>query len=431
MEIINNLSWSIATVLLLISGIYFGIKLDFLHLNFKRIFKSLKNDKNNSDGISPFESLTIALGGCIGVGSLAGIALSIYKGGIGTIFWILLSCLIIAPNSIAENMLAVIYQDKNKKEFLGGPSYYIKKGLGYKKIAILYALLVVIAYIFGFLTIQANTIVKSFTNLYNVNSLIIGLIIGLISFLIINSGTKGIAKFSSIFVPIMGLVYLLVSIFIVFKNINLIPSLLINIIKEAFNIKTFGYSFFGIALIGIQRGIFSSEVGVGTSAIASGSSDVKNPLKQGLIQTLGVYFVIFIVCLSTALIILTSNYTSFNYQNINGIEITQNAFIYHLGNLGNIILYFSLISFSFSTIISGYFYGESNMKFIFKKISKKHLFYFKLLTCILLVLASIISSNILWNFVDILTSFLVIINVISILSLRKDVIREYNEFKRE
>ena len=200
MSTLNNFLWSIATVFLVLSGIYFAFKLNFLHLNLKKMFASLKDDNKSNNKISGFESLTIALGGCIGVGSLAGIALSIYKGGVGTIFWICLSCILVAPNSLVENALALIYQKKVGNEYQGGPAYYIKHGLGYKKLAILYALLVAIAYLFGFMTIQANTISKSFTNFFPVSSLLIGILIGIISFLIIRKGTKGIAKFSSFFV---------------------------------------------------------------------------------------------------------------------------------------------------------------------------------------------------------------------------------------
>lgn len=431
MNTINNLLWSIATVFLIGSGIYYAYKLDFLHLNLKKIFKSLKNDKNSSDGISPFESLTVALGGCIGVGSLAGIALSIYKGGVGTIFWIWLSCLLVAPNSLVENALALIYQKKEGKEYYGGPAHYIKYGLGYKKLSIFFAILVTIAYICGFLTIQSNTIAKLFTNLFSIPPIIIGLIVGIISFLIIRKGIKGIAKFSSIFIPFMGLLYLLISLFIIFKNINLIPSLLVSIIKEAFNFKALGWGLLSVMLIGIQRGIFSNEAGTGTSAIASGSSTLKDPIKQGLIQTLGVYFVTFIVCTATAFIILTSNYNPLNYTDVNGIEITQNALIYHLGSFGNIILYFCIIAFSFSTIVSGYFYGETNLKFIFKKMNEKHILLLKILTCFLLVLSSIVSPTFLWDFVDILAALLGIINVFAIIMLRKDVIIEYISYKRK
>lgn len=423
MELINNFLWSIATVLLILSGLYFSFKLKFIHLNIFKIFKSLKGNKNK-EGITPFQSLSVSLGGCIGVGSLAGIALAIFKGGVGTIFWIITSCFIIAPNSIVENALAVMYHEKTKNGYIGGPSFYIKKGLGFKKVSLLYAIVVCIAYLFGFLTIQSNTIAASITTFYNIPSFVIGIIIGILSFIIIKKGIKGIAKFSSMFVPIMSLVYLIVSLFIIVKNINIIPNIIFNIIHEAFNTTSLKYGILSSIIIGLERGIFASEVGTGTSAIASGSSNLKHPIQQGLVGVIGVYFTTFVICLSTSLIILTSNYNPNMYNAVNGIEITLNSLTYHLGSFGNIILYFSLIAFSFSTIISGYYYVETNLKFIFNNLSEKYTLFLKLFTCLLLFLAPIINPEFIWNISDLLVAILIIINVISILNLKKDVIME-------
>lgn len=424
MERINSIIWSIATIMLVGSGLYFGYKLDFLHLKFKKLFRTLKIKDKESSGISPLSSLMVSLGACIGVGSLAGIALSIYKGGIGTIFWIMLSCLIVAPNSLVENTLAVVYHKKHGSDYLGGPSYYISRGLGKKKLSYLYASLIIITYIFGFLTIQSNTIAKSFSFL-NIPSIVIGIITGLVSFLIIFKGIKGISKFSNVFIPAMSLIYLLIILFVIFKNINLLPSLFINIFKTAFNFKALGWGVFSSLLIGIQRGIFSNEAGLGTASIASGSSSSKNAINQGIISTIGVYFVTFVICLGTALIILTSNYNPSNYFDVNGIEITRDALSYQIGSFGDIILYFCIIAFSFSTIVSGYYYGESNLKFMFKNISSKYILVLKIITCILLVIGSSVSPTFLWNLVDILAGILAIINIYAIFSLRRDMIDEY------
>lgn len=430
MEKINSIIWSISTVMLVLSGLYFAFKLDFLHLKLKKIFKVLKKNDKDSSGISPISSLMVSLGACIGVGSLAGIALSIYKGGVGTIFWILLSCIIVAPNSLVENTLAVVYHEKSGKDYLGGPAYYIKKGLGKKKLSYLYASLIIITYIFGFLTIQSNTIAKSLTTVFNIPSIIIGIIVGILSFLIIFKGIKGISKFSNIFIPAMSLIYLLMTLLVVIKNISLLPSLIINIITSAFNFKALGWGMFSVIIIGVQRGIFSNEAGLGTASIASGSSNTKDAIKQGMISTLGVYFVTFVVCLGTALIILTSNYNPLNYLDVNGIEITRDALSYHLGTVGDVLLYICIIAFSFSTIISGYYYGESNLKFIFKNISPTYILGLKIITCFLLVLGSFISPTFLWNLVDILAGMLAIINIYAIFSLRRDIIEEYLVYKR-
>ncbi len=430
MEKINSIIWSISTVMLVLSGLYFAFKLDFLHLKLKKLLKVLKSNDKEISGISPLSSLMVSLGACIGVGSLAGIALSIYKGGVGTIFWILLSCIIVAPNSLVENTLAVVYHEKSGKDYLGGPAYYIKKGLGKKKLSYLYASLIIITYIFGFLTIQSNTIAKSLTTVFNIPSIIIGVIVGLLSFLIIFKGIKGISKFSNIFIPAMSLIYLLMTLLVVIKNISLLPSLIINIITSAFNFKALGWGMFSVIIIGVQRGIFSNEAGLGTASIASGSSNTKDAIKQGMISTLGVYFVTFVVCLGTALIILTSNYNPTNYLDVNGIEITRDALSYHLGIVGDVLLYICIIAFSFSTIVSGYYYGESNLKFIFKNISPTYILGLKIITCFLLVLGSFISPTFLWNLVDILAGILAIINIYAIFSLRRDIIEEYLVYKR-
>lgn len=430
MEKINSIIWSISTVMLVLSGLYFAFKLDFLHLKLRKLFKVLKKNDKDLSGISPISSLMVSLGACIGVGSLAGIALSIYKGGVGTIFWILLSCIIVAPNSLVENTLAVVYHEKSGKDYLGGPAYYIKKGLGKKKLSYLYASLIIITYIFGFLTIQSNTIAKSLTTIFNIPNIIIGVIVGLLSFLIIFKGIKGISKFSNIFIPAMSLIYLLMALLVVIKNISLLPSLIINIITSAFNFKALGWGMFSVIIIGVQRGIFSNEAGLGTASIASGSSNTKDAIKQGMISTLGVYFVTFVVCLGTALIILTSNYNPINYVDVNGIEITRDALSYHLGIVGDILLYICIIAFSFSTIVSGYYYGESNLKFIFKNISPTYILGLKIITCFLLVLGSFISPTFLWNLVDILAGILAIINIYAIFSLRRDIIEEYLVYKR-
>ena len=429
MESINNYLWSIATILLVISGLYFSFKLHFLHFNLKEIFKSLNSKKNNKNGISAFESLAVSMGSCIGVGSLAGIALAIFKGGVGVIFCIIISCLLMSSNSLVENSLSIKKKKKKGNNYVGGPSFYIDKGLGYKKLALLYSIIICIAYLFGFLTIQSNTIATSITTFYEIPSIYIGIVIGIVSFLIIRKGIKGIAKFSSIFVPLMGVIYLLVSLFIIFRNINLLPNIFNNIIHEAFNFKSIEYGFFATIIIGIQRAIFASEIGSGTSAIASASSNINNPIRQGQVAVLGVYFTIFVICLSTALIILTSNYNPANYDVVNGIEITGNALRYHLGDFGNVILYFSLITFSFSTIISGYYYIESNLHFIFKDLSFFNILLLKIVTCLLLALATVISPTFIWNLSDILIAILVIINIYAILNLKKDIFRVYLDYK--
>ena len=424
MSQINTIIWGVATLFLLICGIYYTFKLKFIQFNFKEMFKSLNNKDRDKSSISPFKTLTLALAARIGVGSLAGIALGIYKGGVGVVLWIWLSCLLTIPNSFVESTLAVIYHEKDGKYYTGGPAYYINKGLGLKKLSIIYAIILFLCYIGGFLAIQSNTIATSMKTYLDISPMTTGIVIAIISYLVISRGIKRIANFTSFLVPIMGIAYMVISITLIFLNIDMIPNVISSIIREAFNFKAFGWGIISSIIIGVQRGIFSSESGMGTGAVASGTSDTKYPKKQGYIQMLGVYFTTFVICTSTVFVILTSNISMNAFSNPNGIEITLAALESHLGDFGTIVLIFSIISFAFSTIISGYYYGESNLKYLDKKINNNKIYILNIVVIGILFCGAIISPSVLWNMVDIGAGILAIINCYSILRLNKEIKKE-------
>lgn len=418
---INAVLWGIATFLLVSCGLYYTYKLNFVQFHFRKIVNSIKKSNGDKTSIPPFKTLTLALAARIGVGSLAGIALGIYKGGIGVVFWIWISALITLPNSFVESMLAVIYRKRDGKYYIGGPAYYINEGLGFKKISVIYAIVIFLCEIGFFLAIQSNTIATSMQSYLGVAPIITGIVIAGISYLIISHGLKRIANFNSFLVPIMGIVYMSVAFVIIIMNINIIPSIVLNIVKSAFNYKALGWGVISSIIIGVQRGIFSSEAGIGTGAVASGTSDTNSPSKQGYLQMLGVYFTSFIICTSTAFIILTSKIDINGFTNPNGIEITLNALNYHLGDFGTVVLLFAILSFSFSTIISGYYYGESNLKYLNEKINKKEIWLLDIIVVLMLFYGAIASPNFLWNSVDIGVAILAIINTISMFLLRKKV----------
>ena len=426
MSQINTIVWGIATIFLIICGIYYTVKLKFIQFNFKEIFKSLKNGDRDKSSISPFKTLTLALAARIGVGSLAGIALGIYNGGIGVVFWIWLSALITLPNSFVESTLAVMFHEKSGKYYTGGPAYYISKGLGLKKLSIAYAVIIFLCYIGGFLAIQSNTIATSMKTYLDISPIITGTIIAIISYIVISHGLKRIANFTSFLVPIMGIAYMVISLTLIVLNIDMIPSIISGIFKEAFNFKAVGWGIITSIIIGVQRGIFSSEAGMGTGAVASGTSDTKYPTKQGYLQMLGVYFTTFIICTSTVFVILTSNININEFSNPNGIEITLKALNSHLGSFGTIVLIFAILSFAFSTIISGYYYGENNLRYLDKKMNNKKTIILNIFVVGILFYGAVASPKILWNTVDIGAGILAIINCYSILMLNKEIKKEVN-----
>lgn len=427
LKIITDVLWSTAIVLLIGGGIYFTIKLRLPQFKIRKMINGLKNDRVQD--VSPIKSLAMSLAARIGVGSLAGIALAIYIGGPGTIFWIWVTSIFTSVNSFCESYLGVKYQEKDDKAYKGGPAFYIDKGLKNKKLARTYAILIIIAYVIGFMTIQSNTITKSLQDYLSISPLLIGVLLAIVAGYIIFKGLDKIISTISKIVPVMGGAYLITSLVIIFMNIDILPEIIKTIITSAFNVRSATTGVLSTFIIGVQRGIFSTEAGLGSGAIASSTSSVKNKIGLGLIQILGIYFASFIICTSTAFIILMSDYTNINFNNINGIELTQYALNYHLGDFGIIFLIFSIIAFAFSTIMAGYYYGESNLKYLIKSASKRQLNLFKIVTLILLILGSISSPTLLWNIVDILVACLAIINMYSLLKMRKEIITDYKNDK--
>lgn len=427
LKIITSFLWSITIVFLLGGGLYFSIKLKFPQLKISSLFKGFHKDSKSS--VSPFRSLTMSLAARIGVGSLAGVALAIYTGGPGTIFWIWVAGIITSVNAFCESYMGAKYQEKDGDAYKGGPSYYIKHGLKNKKLASLYAILIIISYIVGFMTIQANTITTSIHSTYGFSPIVIGIVLALISGISIMKGLDEIANITSKLVPLMGIGYILLSGSIILMNLNKIGVVLMEIIMDAFSMKAIRGGILTTFVIGMQRGVFSTEAGLGTGAIASSCSHTNHKVNLGLIQVLGIYFTVFVVCTSTALLILTSDYTMLSFENMNGIELTQYALNYHLGRSGIIVLIVSVVSLAYSTIVAGYYYGESNLKYLIKNASKTQINILKIVTVILLVIGSIMNATILWNIVDILVAILAIINMYALMKLRKEIIVDYEKNK--
>lgn len=426
LKIFDSILWTIATVFIVYSGIYYTYKLKFVQFRFKDMFKNLTNRSHSK--ITPFESLMVVLGGRIGVGSIAGVAIAIHLGGVGSIFWLWIVGFLSAPLAFVETLLGNVYQKKYKDELVGGPSFYLKEGVKSKQLSQLYSIIIIFSYIGGFLSIQSNTIAASITSSFKINPVIVGIVLAIISLLIISGGIKNISKASKFLVPFMTFLYVLASFFIIIKNFDLMPIIFKNIISSAFNFKAFGFGIIESMIIGVQRGIFSNEAGLGTGAIASSSVYTDYPARQGFVQMIGIYITTFLICTATALVILSTSSTDLNI--INGIELTQQAFKFHLGSFGNSIVIISIILFAFSTILSGYYDGESSLKSLFPKINKKGLLILKIITFVVIIIGSISKATTLWNIVNILTSLLALINIYASLKLKKHVIREYERYNK-
>ena len=402
--LIKSVTWSVALALIITAGLYFSLKLSFPQFKFKRLLKVLITRSEDN----PIKSLFIALAGRIGVGSIAGVALAIYLAGPGTIFWMWVIALVTGSLTYAESYLAIKY-----KKNIAGPPCYIKYGLGKNKLAIAYALIVIIAYLIGFIPVQASTVVKSI----NLNELIIGPFLFLISLLILKKGIKNVVNLTTKIIPLMGIIYISMTIYVIIININHLPEVLKIIFQSALNTKSFFASFIPMVIVGIQRGIFSNESGLGLGAFALGTSKTNNPKSGALVQVVGIYIVTMVVCTASAIILLMTPYAGLSINDINGIEITKYAFAYHFGDLGSTLLSICILLFAFSTVLSGYYYTTSSAYFIIKKHPK----ILKILVPLSVLFGSLASPSIIWDLVDIMVGIMAVINIYSLYKLRKQI----------
>lgn len=415
MVLINRILWLLTTVVIIFSSIYFSFKLKFPQLKLKKILKSLKMKSDNN--IRVIDTLMMSLSSRIGVGSIAGIALAIKYGGLGSIFWIWIITILISSISYLESFYGNKYKTEEENgNCIGGPHHYIEKVLNKRKLALVYAFIIVIAYGIGFITIQTNTIstvTRISTNL-NIH-LINGMIIATSIYCLYSNSTKKTKLISKI-VPIMTLLYLGLGMFITISDLSLIIDMLKNILIEAINPESIAGGVIYSLIIGMQRAIFSTEVSIGTSAIASSTtqSDSRN---QGYVEILGNYITTFLICTTTAIIILSSDFTNYINNSSNGIELAYYAFRYHFGNLGEIFILLFIILFAYSTILSGFYYGESSLKFMTKSKIINNLY--KIIVIIFIMISTYISATDIWTLIDISVAILSLINLYSLIKIYK------------
>ena len=412
MAFVNRFIWLLCTSFIIFSGIFYTLKFKGIQFNFLSIFKSIFG--------SSFGVMVTSLAGRIGVGSIAGVCLSIYIGGVGSIFWMWISTFFCSIITYIEVVLGVKYKVFSDG-FYGGPSYYIRDGLGNKFLGGVYSILIIISYIGCFLAIQSNTISRALISVFHFNSFFVGLCICVVTFFCIYGGFSRIVSVCMKLVPFMFFIYIGSSIYVLFLNYDRIFLFFLDVFRSAINFRSFFGGFIPMFIIGFQRGIFSNEAGIGTSSIVCSSSDSSDYKCLGYTQMFGVYVTSFLICTATAVILYFSDYSGFVFNNINGIELASYAFNFHMGGIGTFVLLISIILFSFSTILTGYYYGESSLSYFFSKLDIKYVFVLRFITLVILFFGCFVSPSILWNLVDIFVGILVLINLYAMWKLRDKV----------
>lgn len=429
----NDVLWTyILIAMLIIVGLYFTFKTKFVQFkNIKEMFILLNDGATNDkekNSVSSFQAFCISTASRVGTGNLAGIATAISIGGPGAIFWMWLIALIGSASSFIESTLAQIYKKKDGDNYIGGPAYYMEKGLKKRWMGILFAILITIAFGLVFNSVQANTIALSLNNSFGFNKVIVGSIITILTIVIIFGGVNRIAKVSSIIVPIMAIAYILVALFIVIKNITALPEVFKMIFENAFGIHQVVGGGIGAALMqGIKRGLFSNEAGMGSAPNAAATATVSHPVKQGFIQTLGVFTDTLIICSCTAFIILLSDVPLDG--SVKGIELTQLAISYQVGSWGGIFISICILLFAFSSIVGNYYYGETNIQFITNK--KIYLSIYRIFVGLMVFFGSLVSMDIVWNLADVFMGLMAIINLIAIVLLSKIAFKALDDYMRQ
>ncbi len=437
-NIMNTALWSHVLIYMLVGfGIYFTLRSKLVQFRlfgdmFRLIAENTSYDTNKKK-ISPFQAFCISAASRIGTGNLAGVAIAIAIGGPGAVFWMWLIALIGAASAFIESTLAQIYKIKDPEGFRGGPAYYMEKALNARWMGILFAILITLCFGLVFNAIQSNTITFAFQEAFRVDRFMVGIVITALTAIVIFGGVKRIAYVSSLIVPIMALVYLFLVIIIIIMNITVIPSVITLIFQSAFGFKAAAGGGIGIAMIqGIKRGLFSNEAGMGSAPNAAATATTSHPVKQGLIQALGVFFDTILICSATAFVILISGvYTN---SDLSGIQLTQNAISLYVGSWGTIFVAICIFLFSFSSIIGNYYYGETNIEFI--KTSPVGLFIYRVAVIAMVLFGSVQSISTVWNLGDMFMGLMAIVNLIAIALLSevaftalKDYIRQKKEGK--
>ncbi|MBP3663754.1 MAG: alanine:cation symporter family protein [Tyzzerella sp.] len=434
---INDVLWTYVLIIMLLGcATWFTIKTRFVQFRMLgemiRLLGESPNKRNNEENhISSFQAFMVSLASRVGTGNLAGVATAITVGGPGAVFWMWIIALLGSSSAFIESTLAQLYKVRGKESYIGGPAYYMKKGLKKPWMGILFAILIIFTFAFSFNTVQSNTICAAFEQAFQIDHITMGIILTISTLLIIFGGIQRIAKVSSIIVPVMALGYILLAIVIVGMNITQIPAIFKLIVNSAFGWEQAFGGGIGVALMqGIKRGLFSNEAGMGSAPNVAATADVSHPVKQGLIQTLGVFSDTLIICTCTAFIILFSGVPLGG--EVNGVQLTQMALDNEIGSGGSTYVAIAIMFFAFSSVIGNYYYGEANLRYITH--NKTIMTLFRLMTGAMVMFGALASLDLAWSLADICMGLMTICNLIAIVLLGKYAFRllaDYIEQKRQ
>ena len=438
---VNDIIWSYVLIVALVGcGLWFTWRTRFAQFRMVGEMIRLLTDstvgtvKDQAKGervrrVSSFQAFAVSVATRVGTGNLAGVAVAIAIGGPGAVFWMWVIALIGSATAFVESTLAQLYKQKYKDFFIGGPAYYIQKGLKQRWMAILFAILITLQFGLSNNSIQANTSCGAMQEAFGWSPVWVGILLAAMALFIVFGGIWRIAQVSAVLVPFMAIGYLVLTVVIIMMNYHLIPHVFKIIVLDAFGFTQIAGGGIGAAMMnGIKRGLFSNEAGEGSAPNVAATAVTTHPVKQGLIQALGVFTDTLVVCSCTAFIILISGL----YQDSasSGIALTQSALQNEVGSFGPIFVAIAIFLFAFSSIIGNYYYGEANIRFITS--NETVITIYRICSAGLMVIFGAVASfELVWNLVDFFMAFLTACNLVAITLLGRYAFRLLDDYRQQ
>lgn len=432
---INDFTWSyILVAALILCALWFTFRTHFVQFRMvgemvRLLGESTDTHDKGEKHVSSFQAFAVSIASRVGTGNLAGVASAIAIGGPGAVFWMWVIALLGSATAFIESTLAQLYKRRHADSFIGGPAYYILHGMHCKWMSKLFAILITMTFCMAYISIQSNTICGAMQKAFSINPTWMGVVLAVLSLVIVFGGIQRIAKVSSVLVPLMAVGYVVLALVVIVMNIQLIPHVFRLIVENAFGFEQLAGGGLGATMMnGIKRGLFSNEAGEGSAPNIAATASTTHPVKQGLIQSLGVFTDTLLVCSCTAFIIIISGlYTD---GSASGIMLTQNALEHEVGSSGPIFVAIAIFFFAFSSIIGNYYYGETNVRFLTDRPSV--IFVLRVITGgVMVIFGALASLDLVWSIGDFFMALITICNLIAIFTLGKYAFRLLDDYRRQ
>ena len=424
----------VVPLILLLAGIYFTFRLRFVQLRlFAESIRVVKEKPTNLGATSSFGALMVSTASRVGTGNIMGVSTALCLGGPGAIFWMWITAIFGGASAFIESTLAQIYKKRDSDGgSYGGPSYYMEQGLRQRWLGVIFAVVLILTYMVGYNMLAAYNTQDTFSTFafYDKSTpIVIGAVLAALFGFCVIGGGKRLTRVTAILVPVMGVLYVLVSLYVVITHIGQFTDVFSLIFRSAFDFQAILGGFTGSCVMwGIKRGLYSNEAGMGSAPNAAAAADVSHPAKQGLVQMLSVFIDTLLICSATAFLCLFSGVEPL--AEAAGAAYVQACTRSALGDFGAVFITVAVCLFAFTTLLGNYYYTEGCLRFIMKKEpGKGFLFVYRLIATALVFLGAVISAGLAWDTADLLQALMVLINVPVIVILAKPAIAALRDYE--